>query len=128
VARKIRAPGEKPLFWVASSKDDLLTFPEPVKNEISHALAVAQYGGKHPKAKSWKGEGPGVLEVVEDHRSDTYRAVYTVRFESSVYVLHVFQKKSAKGVKTSLTDVRLISQRLKAAKEDYEIRYGKKKK
>jgi len=128
VARKIRAPGEKPLFWVASSKDDLLTFPEPVKNEISHALGVAQYGGKHPKAKAWKGEGPGVFEIVEDHRSDTYRAVYTVRFESSVYVLHVFQKKSAKGVKTSLTDVRLISQRLKAAKEDYEIRYGKKKK
>ena len=81
-----------------------------------------------PKAKPWKGEGPGVLEIVEDHRSDTYRAVYTVRFESAVYVLHAFQKKSTKGVKTSLTDVRLISQRLKAAKEDYEIRYGKKKK
>ena len=128
MARKVRAPGEKPLFWVASSKDDLLTFPEPVKNEISHALAVAQYGGKHPKAKPWKGEGPGVLEIVEDHRSDTYRAVYIARFESAVYVLHVFQKKSTKRVKTSLTDVRLISQRLKAAKEDYEIRYGKKKK
>jgi phage-related protein len=99
-----------------------------VKNEISHALGVAQYGGKHPKAKAWKGEGPGVLEIVEDHRSDTYRAVYTVRFASAVYVLHAFQKKSTKGVKTTLTDVRLIGQRLKAAKEDYEIRYGKKKK
>ena len=128
MARKIRLPGEKPLFWVASSKNDILTFPEPVKNEISHALGVAQYGGKHPKARAWKGEGPGVFEIVEDHRSDTYRAVYTVRFASAVYVLHAFQKKSTKGVKTTLTDVRLISQRLKAAKEDYEIRYGKKKK
>ena len=126
MARKTRAPGEKPLFWVASSKNDILTFPEPVKNEISHALGVAQYGGKHPKAKPWKGEGPGVLEIVEDHRSDTYRAVYTVRFENTVYVLHAFQKKSTKGAKTNLADVRLISQRLKAAKEDYEIRYAKK--
>ena len=127
MARKTRAPGEKPLFWVASSKNDILTFPEPVKNEISHALGVAQYGGKHPNAKPWKGEGPGVLEIVEDHRTDTYRAVYTVRFENAVYVLHAFQKKSTKGAKTSLTDVRLIRQRLKAAKEDYEIRYAKKK-
>jgi phage-related protein len=74
MARKTRAPGEKPLSWVASSKDDLISFPEPVKNEISHPLAVSQYGGKHPKAKPWKGEGPGVLEIVEDYRTDTYRA------------------------------------------------------
>ena len=126
MARKTRAPGEKPLFWVASSKNDILTFPEPVKNEISHALGVAQYGGKHPKAKPWKGEGSGVLEIVEDYRTDTYRAVYTVKFENAVYVLHAFQKKSTKGAKTNLADVRLISQRLKAAKEDYEIRYAKK--
>jgi phage-related protein len=98
-----------------------------VKNEISHALAVAQYGGKHPKAKPWKGEGPGVLEIVEDYRTDTYRAVYSVKFESAVYVLHAFQRKSTMGAKTNLADVRLISQRLKAAKENYEIRYAKKK-
>jgi phage-related protein len=127
MARQTRPPGEKPLYWVASSKDDILGFPEFVKDEISHALGVAQYGGKHPKAKPWKGEGPGVLEVVEDHQGNTYRAVYTVRFESAVYVLHAFQKKSRKGVKTSLADVRLISKRLKAAKEDYENRYGNKK-
>ena len=127
MARKTRPAGEKPLFWVASSKDDLLSFPEPAKDEISHALAVAQYGGKHPKAKPWKGEGRGVLEIVQDYRTDTYRAVYTVKFENAVYVLHAFQKKSTKGAKTNLTDVRLISQRLKAAKEDYEIRYAKKK-
>ena len=127
MARKARAPGQKPLFWVASSKNDLLSFPEPVKNEINHALAVAQYGGKHPKAKPWKGEGSGVLEIVEDHRTDTYRAVYTVKFERALYVLHAFQKKSTKAAKTNLADVRLISQRLKAAKEDYEIRYAKKK-
>jgi phage-related protein len=59
--------GEKPLYWVGSSKRDLLEFPEPVKDAIGTALSVAQFGGKHPAAKPWKGEGAGVLEVVEDH-------------------------------------------------------------
>jgi phage-related protein len=89
---------------------------------------VAQFGGKHPKAKPWKGEGPGVLEIVEDHRGDTYRAVYTVKFDQAVYVLHAFQKKSPKGIKTAQTDVELVSRRLRSASEDYEARYGKRKK
>ena len=70
----------------------------------------------------------GVLEIVGDHRGDTYRAVYTIRFEKAVYVLHAFQKKSTKGIKTSQTDVDMIARRLKAAFEDYEARYGKRKK
>src|SRR5213595_4005361 len=76
MTRPKRVPGEKPLFWIGPSKDDLLTFPEAVKDQIGTALSVAQFGGKHPHAKPWKGEGPGVFEVVEDHRGDTYRAVY----------------------------------------------------
>lgn len=128
MARSTRAPGERPLFWVGSAKDNLLDFPEAAKDEIGVALSVAQFGGKHPKAKPWKGQGPGVLEIVEDHRGDTYRAVYTVKFEQAVYVLHAFQKKSPRGIKTSQTDVELVSRRLKSASEDYEARYGKRKK
>src|SRR5713226_7237723 len=100
MARLKRVPGEKPLFWIGSSKDDLLAFPDAVKDEIGTALSVAQFVGKHPRAKPWRGEGPGVFEIVQDHRGDTYRAVYTVRFERAVYVLHTFQKKSPSGVKT----------------------------
>jgi phage-related protein len=70
----------------------LLDFSEAVKDGIGIALSVAQFGGKHPRAKPWKGEGPGVLEVVEDSRGDTFRAVYTVRFEGAVYIVHAFQK------------------------------------
>jgi phage-related protein len=126
MTRSARVPGEKPLFWVGSSKDDLLGFPEAVKDEIGVALSVAQFGGKHPKAKPWKREGPGALEIVEDHRGDTYRAVYTVKFSQAVYVLHAFQKKSPRGIKTAQTDVELVSRRLKMASEDYEARYGKR--
>ena len=128
MARSRSLAGEKPLFWVGSAKSDLLAFPDAVKDEIGLCLSVAQFGGKHPKAKPWKGQGAGVLEIVEDHRSDTYRAVYTVRFEHAVYVLHAFQKKSPKGSKTARTDVELISRRLKTASEEYEARYGKRSK
>jgi phage-related protein len=125
MARTRNAPGEKLLLWIGSSKSDLLKFPEAAKDEIGVALSVAQFGGKHSRAKPWKGLGPGVLEIVEDYRGDTYRAVYTVRFEKAAYVLHAFQKKSPKGVKTAHADVELVSRRLKVASEDYEARYGK---
>jgi phage-related protein len=128
MTRPKRVPGEKPLFWTGSSKEDLLAFPEAVIDEIGTALSVAQFGGKHPSAKPWRGEGPGVLEVVEDHRGDTYRAVYTVKYESAVYVLHAFQKKSTSGIKTARKDVELIRRRLNEARADYEVRYAKDKK
>jgi phage-related protein len=127
MARAKTVSGERPLFWVGSSKEDLLDFPEPVKDALGVALSVAQFGGKHPKAKPWKGVGPGVLEIVDDYRTDTFRAVYTVKFERAVYVLHAFQKKSPKGRKTAQTDVELISRRLKDASADYEARYGEPK-
>ncbi len=121
------AAGEKPLDWVGSSKKDFLGFPELVKDEMGNALGLAQFGGKHPSAKPWKGQGSGVFEVVEDHAGDTYRAVYTVRFKEVVYVLHAFQKKSPKGIRTAQVDVDLVERRLKIAQQDYEVRYGKPK-
>ncbi len=127
MVREKRAAGEKPLFWVGSAKRDLLAFPGPVKDEIGVALSVAQFGGKHSKAKPWKGDGSGVFEVVEDHRGDTYRAVYTVRFEGAVYALHAFQKKSPSGIKTRKVDSELISQRLLTARRDYEVRHASAK-
>jgi phage-related protein len=111
---------EKPLHWVASAKKDYQAFPAAVQDDMGFALGVAQLGGKHPRAKAWKGEGPGVLEIVEDFRGDTFRAVYTVRFAGAVYVLHAFQKKSKSGIKTPMEDVKLIGERLKRAQQDYE--------
>ena len=96
--------------------------PEEVKDVFGHAIDLAQAGGKHQDAKAMSGFGSaGVLEVVEDYRSDTYRAVYTVKFSGWVYVLHCFQKKSKSGIKTPKEDMALITVRLKAAKQDYEF-------
>ncbi len=95
--------------------------PEDVKDVFGHAIDLAQAGGKHQDAKALSGFGSaGVLEVVEDFRSDTFRAVYTVKFAGWVYVLHCFQKKSKSGIKTPREDMDLINARLKVAKQDFE--------
>lgn len=117
------APGEKILFWMGSSREDLMSFPPEVRSEIGEALGTAQFGGKAESAKPWKGEGPGIFEIVENYAGNAYRAVYTVRFRQAVYVLHAFQKKSPHGIKTSKPDVELIRARLQAARKHYEENY-----
>jgi phage-related protein len=106
----------KPLRWIGSSLDDLRSFPEPVQHNIGYALYFAQARDKHPKAKPLKGHGGArVLEVIEDYDGDTFRAVYTVRFREAVYVLHVFQKKSRRGIATPPQALMLIQRRLALA-------------
>ncbi len=79
---------------------------------------MAQTGGRHPDAKPFKGfGGAGVLEVIANHDGDTFRAVYTVRFASRVYVLDVFQKKSKSGIATPNADIDRIKARLKRAEQ-----------
>lgn len=112
-----RVPGQlKPLEWIGSSKRDLRALPDEVMDVFGYALHLAQAGGKHAQAKPLQGFGSaGVLEVVEDWRGNAYRAVYTVRFEERVFVLHVFQKKSKSGIETPKPDRDLMRKRLQVA-------------
>jgi phage-related protein len=118
--------GERPLYWIRSSLKDVTRFPAEVQRTLGFALSAAQYGGKHSSAKPWKGEGPGVLEVVKDYDGDTYRAIYTVRFSNAVYVLHAFQKKSPRGIETRQSDIALVRERLKIAQHDYGEKHAKR--
>lgn len=116
------------LVWVGSSREDLRAFPEEVRLVMGFALYQAQLGGKHVAAKPLRGfKGAGVVEVVDDHDGDTFRAVYTVRFADTVYVLHAFQKKSKHGVATPRRDMDLIRDRLRMAQELSESRAGSRK-
>lgn len=115
----------KPVIWIGSSLKDLRDFPEPVCDHMGYALYIAQRGGKHRDTKTLSGfGGAGVVEVIKDHRGDTFRAVYTVRYRDALYVLHAFQKKSKTGRETARTDIELIKERLRAAeritKESHE--------
>src|SRR4030065_2152463 len=94
-------PQEKPLSWVGSSKRDLMALPVSIRKFFGHALDFAQRGDKHDAAKVLKGFGSaGILEIIEDGRSGTYRAVYTIKFKEAVFVLHLFQKKRKHGMAT----------------------------
>ena len=118
-------PSLKPLEWIGSSHQDMKEMPEDVRRFFGLALYIAQTGGKLPDAKPLKGfSGAGVLEIVEDHDGDTFRAAYTVRFADVVYVLHVFQKKSKRGIATPREDLEKIKSRLKMAAELHRNKRG----
>jgi phage-related protein len=103
----------RPLFWEGSSKKDFKEFPIDVQKDLGVALFVVQLGQMPESSKPWKGLGSGVHELVDDHRGDTFRAVYTVKVGDAVHVLHAFQKKSKSGIATPQPDIELVEKRLK---------------
>ena len=112
----IDEPKPKPLVWVGSCRKDFLEFPDEVKSERGYGLFQVQLGKRHRKAKTLSSfGGAGVVEIIDDHKGDTFRTVYTVRFAASVYVLHAFQKKSKKGSATPQADIKRIEKRLRHA-------------
>jgi phage-related protein len=116
----------KPVEWIGSSRGDIRSFPDEVREVVGEALYRAQQGSEHPAAKALKGFGArGVLEIVDDYRGETYRAIYTVKFENAIYVLHAFQKKSKKGTRTPRHEIDLIKTRLKRAEEHYRSHFAK---
>jgi phage-related protein len=114
----------KSVVWVGPTRKELKAFPRPVQRAFGVALYAAQIGETPLDAKPLKGfGGAGVLEMVEDHRGDTYRAVYTVRFATRIYVLHVFQKKSKRGIATPQKDIELVRARLRWAEQIHSGRW-----
>lgn len=118
----------RPLFWIASSKRDYGEFPPRVQDTLGFELFLAQTGQHPPSAKPLKGLGSRVVELIEDFDGNTYRTVYTVRFQEAVYVLHAFKKKSKRGVATPKSDIELIKRRLKDAVSDHAERFSEEHK
>jgi len=103
----------KPIVWMGTSRNELRGFPQQVRSDMGKALYAAQQGVTDPAAKPLKGfVATQVMEIVDRHDTNTYRAVYTTQFEGRIYVLHVFQKKSTKGIATPHKDIELIRRRL----------------
>ena len=114
----------KPVERLGSSRADLKALPEDVRDTIGYALYQAQVGFRHRDVKPLRGLGCDVLEVISRHDGDTFRAVYTVRFRGVVDVLHVFQKKSKRGITPPKSEIDLIRRRLRAAEKHYQENYG----
>ena len=122
-----RSKTPKPIWWVGRSKDAFAQFPHEVREDMFYALKVAQWGGKAPSVKPLKGfRGAGVLEIIENHAGDAYRAIYTVKFKEAVCVLHAFQKKSKRGIQTPRREMKIIEANFKGLIEYIKNREGAK--
>ncbi len=110
------AKPQQPVIWIGSSLRDLRKLPGAVRREIGHALHMEEVGERSHKAKMLKGFS-GVIEIVSDYATNTYRAVYAIKIDDNIYVLHVFQKKSKRGIATTKHDMDTIKRRLKKAKQ-----------
>jgi len=112
------------VVYMGSCKKDLAKMPDEVKQSFLFGFDQAQIGEKHVNAKPFKGFGSNhLLEIVEDDRGGTYRAVYTIKFKKAVYIIHVFQKKSKKGISTPKLEMDLIEKRLKDAAIHYKANF-----
>lgn len=115
----------KELYFVGSAYDDLLDLPPVVRKEFGHMLWLVQQGGTPANASPFEGSRANeIMKLTERYNTDTYRAVYTAKFEHAVFVLHVFKKKSQSGIRTPQREVETVIKRLQQAKQDYEAMYG----
>jgi phage-related protein len=105
------------ISWVKAARKDFETFPEDVKSDMFDALTLAAEGELSGKAKPFKGVDSGVFEIALRHRGDAFRAIYAIKIDADIWVIHAFQKKSTSGIKTPQVEIDLIRERLKRLKE-----------
>jgi phage-related protein len=107
----------KAISWVRAARKAFEGFPEPVQTEGLRDLTIAAAGAKADNAKPLHGLGSGIFEIVLNDRSGTYRVVYAVRIGDDLWVVHAFQKKSRKGIKTPQQEIDVVRRRIKQLKE-----------
>lgn len=105
------------ISWIKAARKDFEDFPEDVQSDVFDALTIAAEGGKSDKAKPFKGVDGGVFEIALKHRGDAFRAIYALKIDADIWVVHAFQKKSKSGIKTPQMEVDLIRERVKRLKE-----------
>ena len=107
----------RPVSWIKAALREFETFPDGVRITCLTALTIAAEGGKADIAKPMRGLGSGVFEIALPFRGDAFRVVYAVQLGEDIWVVHVFQKKSARGIKTPKAEIDLLKDRLKRLKE-----------
>ena len=107
----------RPISWIKAALKEFETFPDDVKSTGLTALTIAAEGGKSDIAKPMQGLGSGVFEIVLSFRGDAFRVVYMVQLGQDIWVVHALQKKSTRGIKTPISEINLIRERVKRLKE-----------
>jgi phage-related protein len=106
--------------WLNAAWRSFGEFPEQVRRQIAFGLDRAAEGGKADNAKPLHGIDGGVFEITANDRSGTYRAVYAIKIGTDIWVVHAFQKKSVRGIKTPQREIDLIRERIKRLKESLQ--------
>ena len=106
------------IAWVTAARKEFETFPPTVQRQMQLALTIAAEGRKADIAKPMRGFGSGVVEIALAQRGNAYRAVYAVQIGAAVWVVHAFQKKSTRGIKTPRKERDLIQARIKRLREE----------
>jgi len=107
----------RPISWIKPALKEFETFPDAVRSTALTALTIAAEGGKSDIAKPLQGLGSGVFEIALSFRGNAFRVVYMVQLGHDIWVVHAFQKKSTRGIKTPISEIDLIKDRLKRLKE-----------
>jgi phage-related protein len=107
----------RPVSWIKAALHEFESFPEGAQSICLAALTIAAEGGKADIAKPLHGVGSGVFEIALAFKGDAFRVVYAVQLADEIWVLHAFQKKSTKGIRTPKHEIDLIRERLKRLKE-----------
>jgi phage-related protein len=107
----------RPISWIKAALKEFETFPDDVKVTGLIALTIAAEGGESDIAKPMQGLGSGVFEIALSFRGDAFRVVYMVQLGQDIWVVHAFQKKSTRGIKTPMSEINLIRDRVKRLKE-----------
>jgi phage-related protein len=107
----------RPISWIIAARRDFEDFPREAQLICAQALTIAAEGGKADTAKPMKGLGSGVFEIALPHRGNAYRVVYAVQLAGALWVVHAFQKKSTKGIRTPRNEIELVRTRLRRLKE-----------
>ena len=107
----------RPVSWIKPALNEFRNFPEGAQSVCLAALTIAAEGGKADIAKRLQGLGSGIFEIALSFKGDAFRVVYAVQLADEIWVIHAFQKKSTKGIKTPKHEIDLIKNRLKSLKE-----------
>jgi phage-related protein len=107
----------RPVLWIKAALKDFQEFPDEAQLICLRALTIAGEGGKADIAKPMHGLGSGVFEIALAHRGDAFRVVYAVQLGDALWVIHAFQKKSTRGIKTPKHQIDLIEDRIKRLKQ-----------
>jgi phage-related protein len=107
----------RPVSWIKAALKEFQTFPTVAQHIFLTALTIAAEGGKADIAKPMQGLGSGIFEIALPFRGDAFRVVYAVQLADEIWIIHAFQKKSKRGIKTPKNEIDLVKDRLKRLKE-----------